>query len=91
MSTRFSAGQGQATLLFGSLFREGDRGIYMPACISAPLSTIVIRAMRVYKVWESTGRFIPAGSCAFPAVKSYRCKRSTEWSKHQLAARNANW
>jgi hypothetical protein len=52
--------------------------MYMPASISAPLSTIVLRAMRVYKVWESTGRFITAGSCAFPAVKSYRCKRSTK-------------
>jgi hypothetical protein len=41
----------------------------MSACISAAPSTIVLRAMRVYKVWESTGRFISAESCAFPAVQ----------------------
>ena len=45
----------------------GDLGIYMSACMSAAPSTIVLRAMRVYKAWESTGRSIFAGSCAFPA------------------------
>ena len=63
-----------------SLSREGDHGIYTSACISAAPAIIVLRALRVYKVWESTGRFISAWSCAFSAVKSYRCKRSTEWS-----------
>ena len=78
---RFSArAGGQTASLSGSLSRDGGRGIYMSPCMSAAPSTIVLRAMHVYKVWESTGRFISAGSCAFAAVKLYRCKRSTEWS-----------
>jgi hypothetical protein len=70
--------RGQTASLSGSLSRDGDRGVYMSPCMSAAPSTIVLRAVHVYKVWESTGRFISAGSCAFPAVKLYRCKRSME-------------
>jgi hypothetical protein len=37
-------------------------------------------ALHVYKVWESTGRFISAEPCAFPEIKLLQCKRYTEKS-----------
>lgn len=50
----------------------------MSACMSVAPLAIVLRAVRVYKVWESTGRFIFAESCTLPEIKLFRRKRYTE-------------
>ena len=42
--------------------------------LAAP-TTIVLRAVRVYIVWEFTRRFIPGTACAFAGSGGYRCRQ----------------
>ena len=48
-----------------------NTGHHLPA---AP-TTIVLRAVRVYIVWEFTRRFIPGAACAFAGCGGFRCRQ----------------
>jgi hypothetical protein len=54
-------GRSRTSSQSASLSRGGDRGVYMSACMSAGPSTIVLRALRVYKSGSPPEGLFPPG------------------------------